>query len=303
MHEVRSLEVRGLPIVYDVYGPPTAPTLFCFHGFLDHAGVWPAVIQGLLPRMRVIAPDFRGHGRSGWIGAGGYYHFLDNIADAAMLVDAVGAERFSLLGHSMGGSIALGIAGLYAERVDAVVTLEGMGPPADEVEAAPRRLKQWIHALAQDNLRGDAAARRRARKPMPSVEEAAERIRRTNPRVSSARALEIAGYGTEPHEGGGVVWRFDPLHKTPGGRPYGLAEWFAHWSMVTAPVLSLYGGESEWMLSDLAARHQQLKSVRVGLVDGAGHNIHHDRPEVVASALEAWILGDRGALPAGVRPQ
>lgn len=302
-HEVRSVDVRGLSLVFDDYGALELPVIFCYHGFLDHAGVWPAVLRPLTERFRFITPDFRGHGRSDWIGAGGYYHFLDNVSDASKLVDVVGAPRFSVLGHSMGGSIAMAVAGLYADRVDAVVALEGMGPPSEDLLNAPVRLEQWVSALKAPGLDVDTAVRRAQRKPMPGgVAEAAERMRRVNPRLGSERALEIAGYGTEPHPSGGVVWRFDPLHKTPGARPFGASEWHHHWARVTAPVLSLYGGETEWMVGDLAERHAQLKQVLVGLVDGAGHNIHHDRPEVVSAALSAWMSGERAALPAGVRP-
>lgn len=302
-HEVRSVDVRGLSLVFDDYGALDLPVIFCFHGFLDHAGVWPAVLRPLVERFRFVTPDFRGHGRSDWIGAGGYYHFLDNVSDASKLVDLVGAPRFSVLGHSMGGSIAMAVAGLFAERVDAVVALEGMGPPTEQLENAPYRLEQWVAALKAPGLDVDTTVRRAQRKPMPGgVPEAAERMRRVNPRLSAERALELASYGTEAHPSGGVVWRFDPLHKTPGARPFGASEWHHHWARVTAPVLSLYGAETEWMLGDLSDRHRQLPQVRVGLVPGAGHNIHHDRPELVTAALAAWIGGERHQLPAGILP-
>src|SRR5262245_26616302 len=105
-------------------------TVVLLHGFLDLAWTWvPTVEAGLAGRFHVVAPDVRGHGDSDRVGPGGYYHFIDYLADLDALVRTLGRRRLSLVGHSMGGSIASYYAGVYPDRVHRLALLEGLGPP------------------------------------------------------------------------------------------------------------------------------------------------------------------------------
>jgi len=74
------LDSQGLPIHCLEWGDSEGAPLILVHGYLDLAESWRAFVDALQTRQRnlwVIAPDCRGHGDSGWIGAGGYYHFPD----------------------------------------------------------------------------------------------------------------------------------------------------------------------------------------------------------------------------------
>ena len=83
-------------------------TVVLLHGFLDMAWGWMRTVRARLAgRFHVIAPDLRGHGDSDRVGAGGYYHFIDYLADLHELIDKLGRTKVSLVGHSMGGSIAV----------------------------------------------------------------------------------------------------------------------------------------------------------------------------------------------------
>lgn len=293
--------VRGLPIAYYTVGAEHLPVVLCLHGFLDHGSSFAPIAEALRDRWRFVLVDFRGHGASGWIGSGGYYHFPDYTTDALAVIRAVGAERFSILAHSMGGSVASFLAATLGSRVEAMVLLEGMGPPEEDLTHAPDRLRRWTEALIEPGVDGDVEARRAARRPMKSVEEAIARMQRTNPRLSTDRARALVLSSSEPH-GDGIVWRFDPLHRTPSARPFNRVEMMSFFRRVEQPVLSLYGDATEWALPDLAERHRALSAVRVGVVEGAGHNVHHDRPDVVTRAVATWFGGDRHATIEGVRP-
>src|SRR5215813_6168542 len=90
------------------------------HGFLEHAHAWHLIGPALVAAgYHVYALDWRGHGDSEWVGAGGYYHFADYTADLAFVVRALGG-RAVLIGHSMGASAALIYAGTEPERVPAL---------------------------------------------------------------------------------------------------------------------------------------------------------------------------------------
>lgn len=285
-------EVRGLRLAYHEWaGAPggVRPCVVLIHGFMDHGLSFTEVAEHLAG-YRVIAPDVRGHGHSGWVGRGGYYHFYDYFDDMRRLLDDLEVEECGVLGHSMGGSIATGLAALEPARVRRLVLLEGMGPPSSDLGASVSRIYRWSETLRRPGIVHDVAGRRRARPVMASLEEAGERLVRFNPRLTPARARALAKTFTEPSDpGGGFVWRMDPLHKTPAAKPFIWTEAVALWRAIEAPVLSLAGAESPWVPDQLDARHAELRTVTRAQVPGAGHNIHHDRPELVAAAVDAWM--------------
>src|SRR5262245_47174457 len=92
----------------DASAPPSGLTLLLLHGIFDAGSTWD-LAAGPLSRAGhdVIAPDLRGFGKSDWIGPGGYYHFPDYVADIAALVDELNPARLGVVGHSLGGNVAL----------------------------------------------------------------------------------------------------------------------------------------------------------------------------------------------------
>lgn len=300
-----AFHVRGLRLAVHEWGEPGRPVLLCLHGFLDHGRSFAPIAAALAERHYVLAPDFRGHGASDWVGAGGYYHFHDYYGDMAELVESRGLAEFSILAHSMGGSVALVLANLYAERVRRVVLLEGVGPEGEDIRRAPDRLQRHLNALRRPAIMGDVAHRRAHRRVFESVEEAAERLMDLNQHLGRTRAIELAAGGTEPAtlpDGGpGVTWSFDPLHRSPSARPFNLEEFRPFLLGVSAPVLALYGGESTFPLGALEERHRLIRGLRAAVVANTGHNIHHDRPDAVLEAVRFWLETDgQGALPDGL---
>ena len=87
-------------------------TILLCHGFLDCAASFARVATALAERgHRAIAFDWRGHGKTDWVGAGGYYHFPDYALDLYELTAALELERYHLVGHSMGGTATTLFAG------------------------------------------------------------------------------------------------------------------------------------------------------------------------------------------------
>lgn len=296
--------VRGLELAWHEWGPEDAeaPLVVCIHGFLDHGESWAFVAEVLASEgVRVAAPDTRGHGHSGWVGAGGYYHFYDYFFDLERLVRGpFGDIPFVLAGHSMGGSIATGLSALLGEQVRGLVLLEGMGPPFSDLDSAPSRLGRWTRALSEGPASMTPEARRSARKVMANREEAASRLRRMNPRLPEARALRLAASFAEPVEGG-FSWRYDPLHRTPAAKPFIAQEAQALWRAVTAPTLSLFGARG-FVPDDIEGRHACLPSVYAATLPEAGHNLHHEQPDIIARAIlervqQAPLAPPEGAIP------
>jgi pimeloyl-ACP methyl ester carboxylesterase len=295
-YETKFYNVRGLKLAYHEWGRVDAPVILFFHGFLDHGLSFAPVAEVLAQEFRVMAVDARGHGHSDWAGEGGYYHFADYFHDVAVLIESLGIESFHLIGHSMGGSIATGVAAMHGTRVESVVMLEGMGPPDEAFDDLPDRLKRWHKALQRDFNRMDRQGRKNARKAMDNVELASKRLSGLNSRLPEERALRFAKTFTEPSisgEADEVVWRYDPLHRSIGSRPFRFEEAQHLWRAIDAPVLSLWGKESGFRPEQIERRHACLSDVQAGFIHEASHNIHHDQPEVVSRVIHAWVSGRR----------
>lgn len=298
-------EVRGLRLAVHEWGTSGRPVLLCLHGFLDHGRSFAPIAEALAADYHVLAPDLRGHGASDWVGAGGYYHFHDYYGDLMELVESRGLAEFSVLAHSMGGSIAIVLANLYADRVQKMVLLEGVGPEGEDLRRAPDRLQRHLQALRRPALIGDVAYRRAHRRVFESVDEAAERLMELNRHLSLPRALDLARDGTraavQPDGRPGVAWAFDPLHRTPSARPFNFEEFRTFMLGVSAPVLALYGGDSTFPMGALEERHRLFRSLRAAVVAQTGHNLHHDKPEAVLAATRFWLgTNGGGPLPAGL---
>ncbi|GAB4492253.1 MAG: hypothetical protein Fur0016_26140 [Anaerolineales bacterium] len=117
--------MREFPLITDnltlnlAAGPANGPLLLLLHGFTNRWQVFQSILPFLVPQWHVVAFDFRGHGQSGrtpGYSADGFYR------DGAAVLEYFTSEPAILLGHSMGGSIALHLAQNFPQRVRAVVT-------------------------------------------------------------------------------------------------------------------------------------------------------------------------------------
>ena len=121
---------QRLRLHYVDWGNPSAPPLLLVHGGRDHCRNWDWVAERLIDRYRIIAPDLRGHGDSAWAHGGGYSE-MHYVYDIAQLVHQKQMAPVTIIGHSLGGSIALLYAGLFPETIAKVVAIEGLGPSPD----------------------------------------------------------------------------------------------------------------------------------------------------------------------------
>ncbi len=120
---VRSLDLHGHPVTYRVLGE--GPPLLLLHGITASSECWSDVLDGLAERHTVIAPDLLGHGSSDKP-AGDYSlgAFASMVRD---LLVALGHERATVVGHSLGGGIAMQFSYQFPERVERLVLVSSGG--------------------------------------------------------------------------------------------------------------------------------------------------------------------------------
>jgi pimeloyl-ACP methyl ester carboxylesterase len=288
----RFLPVRGLRYHLREWGEPGAPLLVLLHGWMDVSASFQFVVDALEFDWHVLAPDWRGFGLTDR-GAGDCYWFPDYLGDLDAILDAVSAGApVSLVGHSMGGNIALLYAGARPARVQALVNLEGFGLKDSAPETAPARYARWL-----DELKSVPAARRYA-----TIAEVAERLRRNNTRLDAERATFLARHWSRLTAQGDYEIAGDPAHKIVNPVLYRWAEVAACWAAIDCPVLWVEAEDTDahrWAgdAAAIARRVAVLKTVEVARVADAGHMLHHDQPQVVARLIEGFLGRVQGSVP------
>lgn len=281
MKDVR-FRLRDLAFAGLEWGEPAGVPTVLLHGFLDHSGSWEKVAERL-PGWR-IAIDHRGHGKSAHQGPGTTYFFSEYVADLDALVDQLGG-RVRLVGHSMGGTLATMYAGARPDRVESMVSLDGLGMYHAGAEF-PDRLVAFL-----DGVRHPPTIR-----SYPSVAAAAEKLRASYPAIDSAWAMRLAERGTVPADGG-VVWRYDARHKIRGSIPYRHDHHLPMLQRIRCPVLSIHPEFSPFRTEDVATLEAAIPSLRVLTIPAVGHMLHLEAPMAIASAITAFF-----ADPAGLSP-
>jgi pimeloyl-ACP methyl ester carboxylesterase len=280
------LEIRGLRYHCRTWGPPQAPLMVLLHGWMDVGASFQFLVDSFQHEWRVVAPDWRGFGESARTASDSYW-FPDYHADLERILAHFSPHQpVNLVGHSMGGNVACIYAGVRPERIRRLVNLEGFGMAPTQPEDAPKRYARWLDELAEGASLRD----------YPSYQALAERLRKTNPRLTEDRAAFLARHWGGPGAEGRVVLRGDPAHKIVNPMLYQIDEAQACWRRITAPVLWVTGLETQSVgfmklsAADLQARKACFANLTEQVVEGAGHMMHHDQPEALAALLEAFLL-------------
>jgi pimeloyl-ACP methyl ester carboxylesterase len=276
----RLLDVRGLKLHCVERGEGEMAVLL--HGWLDHAGSFD-LLAPLLPG-RTVALDFRGHGDSQWVGPGGFYHFVEYIADLDGALELLSPqEPVRIVGHSMGAAAALIYAATRPARVSHLTMIDAV-PLSISTQEIPARLGSYL-----EDLRHMPRKRRR----VDSVDDAAQRLMRNNASLSekAARILAAGGTSRDPEQENALAWKWDPLLRAHSPLPISEPVVQLICAEAKVPILAIRG-ESGMMPQEpeLRARFPHLK-MSVHTVPGTGHHAHLDAPSEVAKLVAAaWKM-------------
>lgn len=257
----------------DLPGPsPGAPVVVCLHGLTRNGRDFDGLAEALRRNFRVVAPDQRGRGRSGYDPNVGNYNLLTQTQDTWTILDHLGVRRFAVVGTSMGALMSILMANTQPERIAGVV-LNDAGPEID-----PRGLARIGGYVGQSG-------------PVGSWDEAAAALRAIHgvayPTYGEADWLRLAR-ATYVEEAGRLRLDYDPdLSKAfAAGGGGGADMWPAFGVLAQIPSLLLRGALSDILAPETAAAvADRFPNAEVVTVPDRGHAPDLTEPEAVDAIL------------------
>ena len=274
-------ELPGLALAAEIWGSSGERPIIASHGWLDNAGSF-SLLAPLLPGNEIVALDLAGHGKSGSRSADSAYNLWQDVGDLLDVADAMGWQRFTLLGHSRGAGISMLFAGTFPERVEKLVLLEGGLPLTAEASEAPAGLAQAL--LEARALRGKGGRVFADRKT--AIAERAGGFSK----VTTA-AAEILARRSLREVPGGFQWHADQRLKAQSELRLTSEHARVFARRVTAPVLLLFAEKSPFVDRPLYREMPGLfANVEVERVPGA-HHFHLEGSEAAIAERIRRFLG------------
>ena len=274
---------QRLRLHYADWGNTGRPHMLLVHGVQDHCRSWDWLAAEFAERYHVVAPDLRGHGDSEWV-RGSSYHHLDYVYDLDQLVRQRDLIPSLVVSHSMGGTLASMLAGVYPDCFSALVIIEGVGlwPGWGGGHQPPhQRIDEWIRTTRQ-------MASRLPRR-YESLEQAYERMQRANAHLTPDQARHLTVHGSNQNEDGTYSWKFDNYtHAWPAFR-LPTEHMTALWRRIECPVLVINGGEGFGHRIGQDGTDEHFADLTLIDVPNAGHWVHHDRLDEVVSAVNDFL--------------
>ncbi len=266
-------------------GDPDAPRVIALHGWLDNAASFvPLATQ--LRGIDLVAPDLPGHGASAHLPPGADYSFAAAVNAVLDIADALGWERFSLLGHSMGAGISSLVAAACPQRVERLVAIEALGALAEVPERTVSRMREAIaatRALRGKSLRvfPDLALAVRARMTAGA---------QVGSRLEEAAARLLVERGVVPVEGG-FTWSSDPRLTLPTMQRMTEPQIRDLVAGIECPARVIFAEPAQPYLPDPLRRDRAglLPRGELIVMEG-GHHLHMEQPERVAQTIGDFLV-------------
>jgi N-formylmaleamate deformylase len=260
-----TIKTNGIQVYYTRTGGDKPPVVLA-HGFSDDGLCWTPVAQILETDYDVIMVDARGHGRSDAPEEG--YSPVEMAADLAGVITGLSLAKPAVLGHSMGGSTTMALAGTYPDLPGAIL-IEDSGAQnymSQNNAEAQARLQQWRDRMV------DLQRKTRA--------EILEKGRQDNPKWSTAEL--------EPWSHAKLRFNLNALNRQGASD----LDWPQILSKITCPALLLTADNDlgAGVTPERAAEMQELVSqLEVVHIPGAGHNIRREQFEPYMKAITAFL--------------
>lgn len=262
-------------------GNPEGERLLCLHGWMDNAASFEPLARAL-PEYSWTALDAAGHGASDHRPAPGRYYLTDYFLDLDAVLDSLGWDNCTLVGHSLGTAIAACYACADPQRVNRVVMLDGLGVVTEDPGLAGQRLARSLKSVRHP---------RDHRRVFDSLELAAKARQLKNP-MSDEAALLLARRALR-NDAEGWRWRTDP--QAMWDSPYWMteAQSSAILQGVQCPVFAVVTPTLESYLGErLELRIDAMPDATLIRRPG-GHHLHMDDAAAITGPLRTFLNTER----------
>ncbi len=250
-------------LAFTAYGSPTAKPLIILHGFFASSRNWRLIAEQLANDYYVIVPDLRNHGASP------HHECMDYpsmSADLSALIADLGFAEISLLGHSMGGKVAMWYALHHPERV-AKLLIADISPVAYSHSFA--KLINALHALPLDRLTNRKQAENFLAEAIPDL---------------SYRQFLLQNLILEAHQ---YRWRINlEIFRANADYITGFPD-TASVSAYTKPVLFLAGAMSDYVKPD--SLPELFPNAIIEKIAGAAHWLHVQQPRLFLAEVRRFL--------------
>ena len=299
MAEMRRISLpTGVTLNVALAGPADAPPVILLHGFPESHRTWRGIAPLLEDRFRLVMPDQRGFACSDQPQAMDEYTTDKIIADLFALADALGLDRFSLVGHDWGGAIAWAAAIKGDARIQHLAIVNAPHPIIFQKslieDTGQRAASQYITAFRTPGFEQAVAAM--------GLEAFFDKSFGAHVDLALISPEERAQYIAEWSQPGTLTamlnwYRASHLLVPPPVLPVPLPDWVLNaLPAIRIPTLVLWGMQDKALLPlQLDGLDRLVEDLRIVRVPDAGHFIPWEKPQVVADALAPFLLGQDGA--------
>ena len=271
--DARHLLLRSMRFHYLDWGTPGLPPAVFLHGGGLNAHTWDLVCLALRRERHCVALDQRGHGDSEWSPEMDY-SIESQAGDLGAFVDALGLDRFVLVGMSLGGANALAWAGQHSRRLAGLVL----------VDVGPETRAEGVRKIAAFTSEST---------PLDSVDHFVERALAFNPRRNRELLRRSLLHNLRPMPDGRFMWKYDQRHRgkvDPGAQERRRDLLWTAVKTVECPTLVVRGAQSDVFHDEDAERlSTRLRQGRWVRIEGAGHTVQGDNPAELLVALRTFL--------------
>lgn len=275
--ETCDIKIDGYTLRYYVEGDESAPAILMLHGWVSFHGVWRTTIPRLKTGYRCITVDLLGFGDSDKP-ASGDYSIHAHAERVLKVADTLGINKFTLMGHSMGGQIALYIAACLATgRVNKLINVDGVasGKLTYETQQAIRlagmgqmfapiylSARLWYQTRLYASLFNRTFFHDFDAVPLEFWQE--DRYRTIQP-----------GADKSAYRAGKAIRDCDLSHDL---------------NKITCPVLTIFGKQDRVVpISEASLVANRVPNHRLKMIDKCGHFPMYEKPDEYLATVEAFL--------------